>query len=241
MIDVAYLRAFRRAESVRLPITVGGRDIPRFGPGVLTTESQEIDAWEVEWEGEMWRCPRMPRRRRLEALVAYHRATERFGAGMVSNTVAASARRELGRIAVGTSAPAPVLVSPWAPPLRWFIAFDPEDRVGSMLFRTASPTAVTRLERVAGLIRGAGLPEALAAEHDDLASWIAGADGEMLELDYRETAGRLGEVGAVMDESVTEMQNSITALAAGDLQLATSWFATAMSRWAYAHAIGMSN
>lgn len=239
MIEVAYIRVYRPAEDVRLPVSTSGGDVPRLGKAILSTESQVADAWEVEWEGRRWRCPRSPRRRMLEAVVAYHRATERFGVGMISPEVADSARRELGRIAVGAPHPAPLLASPWAPPLRWFIAFHPDDVVHPMVLRTGTGRAVARLRRAGRLIRAAGLPDPLSDEPEQLAEWISAAGVGMVELDYREVGRHLDSLD--QDETVTDINEAIEALAKGDLEAATAAYAEALIRWADAQAIAFSS
>src|SRR5690606_3981687 len=123
MIAVAYLRVYRPADQVRLPVPTNGRDLPRLLGPTPPTESQRAAAWEVEWGGRRWRCPRAPRRRMLESLVAYHPAANRFGMSIIDVAEAESARSELIRIRAGVAEPASVMVSAWHPPLRWFVPF----------------------------------------------------------------------------------------------------------------------
>lgn len=232
MIEVAYLRMYRPAEEVRLPVTTGGGDVPRLGAAVLTTESQDVDAWEAEWEGRMWRCPRTPRRRMLESVVAHHRATERFGVGMIAEEVAATARRELARIRVGTPSPAPSMAAPWYPPLRWFVAFSPEDLVGPMLLRVAAATGRKRLEDAVETGRRVGLPSPLVDELADLAEWVRATRGGMLELDYARAGRSLDPVSAALDDTVSEVRSAVDCLERGEVAEAVSFYSLAMARWA---------
>src|SRR5690606_42103248 len=98
MIDVAYLRVYRPADQVRLPVTPNGRDVPRLMGPSLTTESQRADARAAEWGGRTRRCPRSPRRRMLDTLVACQQATNRFGLIIIVVSEAAAAIDELTRI-----------------------------------------------------------------------------------------------------------------------------------------------
>lgn len=238
MIDVAYLRVYRPADEVHLPAAGSGRDVPRLGAAVLTTESQAADAWEVEWGGVRWRCPRTPRRRMLESVVAHHRATERFGAGMIARGVADSAQRELSRIRSGVTTPAPSMTAAWCPPLRWFIAFDPDDVVEPMVLRTSLADAVERMDVAVETSREMGLPAVLVDELEELSGWLSAFGEGMVELDYRDVGGLLDPVDQAMDETVTEVNEAVAALADGDVESATSFYSRALGRWASAHAIG---
>lgn len=242
MIDVAYLRIYRPAEEVRLPVTAGPRDVPRLGEAVLTTESQRADAWEVQWQGRRWRCPRTPRRRMLECLVAHQQATERFGWGMIDRAVAESARRELSRLRTGAPGPSPVMTSAWHPPLRWFLMFSPTDTAQPMVLRTAVADAVSRLESAVAAMKRAGLPPMWVDEQRTLIDWLGAADGDgMVELDYRQVAQRLDPVDRALDDTISDVARSLEALERGDLDEATSRYTNALARWADAQAVAFSS
>lgn len=240
MIDVAYLRVYRPAEQVRLPVSVGSGDLPRLGVATLTTESQIADAWEVEWNGTAWRCPRVPRRRMLESLVAFHEATNRFGVGLIDGTVAEAARRELARIRRGVAEPPSVMVSAWHPPLRWFIGFVPEDSIEPMLLRSSLGKARDRVTEAVAAMRRAELPEMWIEDMGNLAQWLDafGAVG-MLELDYREVGWRLGST--LIDDTAFDVASAVDALLEGDVEQATRMYGSAMFRWAEAQAVAYSS
>ena len=242
MIDVAYLRVYRPAEEVRLPVADQWGDVPRLGQGVLTTESQTADAWEVDWDGRLWRCARTPRRRMLESLVAHQKATERYGVGMIDRSVADAARRELSRIRTGVARPAPVMASAWHPPLRWFIAFDPEDLVEPMVLRTRVAEALRRLEDSVDVMRQIGLPSMWIDEVSFLSEWLDAFDiDSMLELDYRQVARFLGPLDRPWDDTPADVAAAVAALAEGDISTATSRYTKAMARWHPAQSIGYSS
>lgn len=240
MIEVAYLRVYRPADQVRLPVAVGRGDIPRLSAATLTTESQRADAWEVEWRERSWRCPRVPRRRMLESLVAYHQATNRFGASIVDVGVAESARRELMRIRAGVGEPASVMVSAWHPPLRWFIPYVPEDVEEPMLLRKRLVEAVGRVGAAVDAMRDLELPAMWIDDLVSLQSWLEGFHGEaMLELDYSQVGWRLGPT--MIDDTSFDVASSVDALLSSDLETAGRCYSAAMFRWAEAHAVAYSS
>lgn len=242
MIDVAYLRVYRPAEEVRLPVTEAWGDVPRLGEAVLTTESQTADAWEAEWDGRLWRCARTPRRRMLESLVAHQQATERYGVGMIARPVADAAKRELSRIRTGVTRPAPVMASAWHPPLRWFIAFEPQETVDPMRLRTWVSLAIDRLEEAIDAMRQSGLPEMWIDEIVVLAEWLQCFGGDsMLELDYRDVVRHLDPLDRDWDETAADVAGSVESLAGGDVATATAKYTSALARWSSAQAIGYSS
>lgn len=240
MIDVSYLRVYRPAEKVRLPVGVGVGGVPRLGAATITTESQAADAWEVVWKGRIWRCPRAPRRRMLESLVAYHQATNRFGVGIIDGSIAEAARRELRHIRAGVAEPASVMVSAWHPPLRWFIAFRPAQLVEPMLLRSDLNDAVGRVSGTIADMRRQGLPGAWVEDLSGLGTWLEAFGGEgMVELDYRQVGWRLGP--DMIDDTVADIDASLAALAEGDLETATHCYSAALWRWAEAQAVAYSS
>lgn len=242
MIDVAYLRVYRPAEEVSLPVADHWRDVPRLGEAVLTTESQTADAWEVDWQGRRWRCARTPRRRMLESLVAHQQATERYGVGMIDRSVADAARRELSRIRTGVARPAPIMASAWHPPLRWFIAFEPEELVEPMVLRAKVADGHRRVEGSAEAMRRIGLPSMWIEEVASLAEWLAAfVDDSMLELDYRQVSRFLDPLELPWDDTAADVAAAAAALAEGDISVATSRYTRAMARWHPAQSIGYSS
>lgn len=240
MIDVAYLRVYRPAEEVRLPPVspVGAR--PRLGAATLITESAEADAWEIDWNGRQWRCPRTPRRRMLETVVAFDRATSRFGASLVAPDVVDSARRELRRIRAGAPEPSSVLVSAWHPPLRWFLGFVPTDLGEAMLLRSDLDAVLGRVSACVDAMRRLGLPAALSEEIAGLAEWMSGFRGEAaIELDYRQVGRRVGAIEA--DSTVERMHEAVASLIAGNIEEATRNYAAALALWAPAQLLAVSS
>jgi len=240
MIDVAYLRVYRPASQVRLPVTQGAGDVPRLNGATLTTESQRADAWEVEWEGQKWRCPRVPRRRMLESVVAHYQATHRFGRGIVDVRVAESARKELLRIRTGVGEPASVMVSAWHPPLRWFMPFIPDDTIEAMVLRKDLGKAVERVADAVSNMRRMELPSMWIDDLVSFHSWLESFQGAaMLELDYRQVGWRLGPT--LIDDTTFDVASAVDALAASDLDMAGHCYTAAMFRWAEAHAVAYSS
>lgn len=240
MIDVAYLRVYQPAAKVRLPVAEAGGRRPRLTDVIVLSESQTADAWEVEWRGRTWRCPRAPRRRMLESLVAFHKATSRFGVGIIDSGVAEAARRELSHIRSGMAEPAAVLVSAWHPPLRWFVLFTPTDQVEAMLLRTSMLEAVGRIAETVEAMRKAGLPEMWVEDLAGLESWLrAFPSSSMVELDFRQVGWR-HDSGAG-DETVVDVARAVQLMIEGELEASVETYGLAMMRWAGAQAIGYSS
>lgn len=242
MIDVAYLRVYRPAGEVSLPVAVAPPRAPTLGEAVLTSESQLADAWEVTWGGIQWRCPRAPRRRMLESVVAYQQATERYGVGMIDRSVAEAARRELLHIRTGVASPAPVLAAAWHPPLRWFLAFVPDDLAEPCILRASLGDAQDRVEERMVTMENLGVPTPIVDELIDMTEWMDSFDRDsMLELDYTQVIRHIDPVEAALDDTPGDMHRSALALEEGDLDTALSHYVLALTRWAPAQAIGISS
>jgi hypothetical protein len=89
---------------------------------------------------------------------------------------------------------------------------------------------------------GAGLPENLVTEINNLALWLNEFPPEaMLELDYAGVAEMFDPAALVIDESVADVWASIEALSEGNLEEAGRFYGELMSRWASAFAVSFSN
>ncbi|MDX1691041.1 MAG: hypothetical protein R3290_08475 [Acidimicrobiia bacterium] len=135
MTAAAYLRMYLPADLAerhpRHTVTEAGSTpiLTRSEFGVYT-ESPRDDAFVAEYEGRRYVCPRTPRLRMLEGLIAFRNAASAPTSTMlVPDPLADRASRELERIQ--RRAPAKrshILTSPFYVPLRWFGAFAPTER-----------------------------------------------------------------------------------------------------------------
>ena len=234
MIRAAYLRVYLPPDETgdwrphlrTLPV---GR-IVTLGNFGLSNESMIEDAFEVDHGGRRWICPRYPRLRMLEGLLAFRNSYPGMtGSLLAPEQVVVRAASELeGIYNERPQARSHILTSSWHVPLRWFAAFSPEERdvfdapdgVRSILYRTTMPAAMSRLDHAIS----EGFPE-----------------DALLELDYGTVAGLFGEGELAMDESAADVGSSLAALEREDLDEAGRYYAMAASRWAHAQFLMYSN
>lgn len=217
----------------------------------ITDESVRDDAFVIDIDGHRFVCPRHPRLRMLEGLLAFRNAYDPMTAStLVPEAVADRAADELRRIYQRyPDARSHILTSPFFVPLRWFSAFDPDERdlvtidgSLSIRYRTRVGAAVERLERVAEVLEGAGFDEVVVDMVADVIEWVRPfpADG-IVELDYGGVAELFSDTDLALDESAADIAASIDALESGDFDEAGEHYASAASRWAHAQALGYAN
>ena len=142
-----------------------------------------------------------------------------------------------------------ILTSPWQVPLRWFSAFDAEDRelydVGSdvsLRYRTDLEAAAERVSDAVEIIDRAGFDDSLVEVVEDLERWLRGfPEGSMLELDYASVASQFTAVELAFDESVAQIRESLDALDQLDFELAGEKYAEVAARWVHAQALAYVN
>ncbi|NND02445.1 MAG: hypothetical protein HKN91_06640 [Acidimicrobiia bacterium] len=249
MIRAAYLRVYSpsRHTEARLP-AVGpwGRNVVRADGHFMWAESDTDDVFTVDWKGERLICPRNGRLRMLEGILAFSNANP--GASLLPAAAVQRAADELARLKAG-STKSHILTSPWHVPLRWFSAFEPEQRdiydVGaevSVRYRTDLTEAIERVTRAVSVIDGAGFDSSIVEQVEDLERWLRGfPNGSMLELDYATVAELFSAVELAFDDSVQQVQESLDALDELDYETAGERYATVASRWAYAQALSYVN
>lgn len=259
MTRVAYLRVYLPLEILaseerrRWEFRVGPRrvdplpfiKVSDFG---LLSEPMGEDALLVEWSGRRYVCPRHPRLRVLEGVLAFHSAYP--GNLVVPEETVRRAALELERMRRRQPrARSHILTAPWHVPLRWFALFDPEERE---LYRTARGTSIRyrtlrrrgseRLGYAVEVLEEAGFDEEIIEEVESLKDWLMDFPGDALvELDYAGVAGLFGEGDLAVDESAAEVWASLEALERGDFEEATHHYTVAASRWAEAQAVTYSN
>lgn len=225
-----------------------GRSIVRVDGEFMWDEPTADDAFTAEWKGRTYACPRYPRLRMLEGVVAFWQ--DNPGSGLLSELAARRAAQELARIR--SEAPAArsyILSAAWHVPLRWFAAFKPGEREmytashgPSIRYRTSVRTAVRRMARAVEILEEAGFDDAVVDDVREVERWLRefSADG-MVELDYG-TVARLFDSGTlVLDESAAEVARSLEALKTYDYEEAGMAYAEVASRWAPAQALAYVN
>ena len=217
----------------------------------LSSESARDDAFVIDEDGRRFVCPRHPRLRMLEGLLAFRNAyADASVAPLVPESVADHAAHELERIhARFPGVRSHILTSPFAIPLRWFTAFEQSDRSLidegdrlSVRYRTTLSAGLRRLRRAVQVLAGAGFDEVIVDQVRDVAGWLEEFPRDaLLELDYGGVAELFDSTELALDESAAEVAASIDALARGDLDAAGEHYAAAASRWAHAHALAYAN
>ncbi|MGH8874579.1 MAG: hypothetical protein ACRDVM_04925 [Acidimicrobiia bacterium] len=258
MIKTAFLRVYLpvdRPEVARLeeaaphlPPTGTLRRLTEFG---LLSETMADDGWMAEWQGRRFVCPRQPRLRVLEGLLAIRNAYREIGGGLLIPE--ATARRAAAQLralhARRPDARSYILTSPWHVPLRWFVPFQPEERelidvTGgvSIRYRASRLEALERLETAFGVLEDVDMPDTITGELVELAAWLGDFPSEALvELDYGSVAGLFPEADLYLDDSVAEVWESLDALGRRDWETAGEHYLSVVTRWSRALAVTYSN
>ena len=93
----------------------------------LWAEPMGNDAFSVTWQGAKYVCPRYPRLRMLEGMLAFNNAFP--DAALIPRAELVAASEELSQLRDQSPAVrSHILTSPWHVPIRWFIAFLLEER-----------------------------------------------------------------------------------------------------------------
>ena len=186
-------------------------------------------------------CPRVDRR------FANARG---LGSGLIPEEAARAADSELRRYhQEHPGHRSHVLTSAWHVPVRWFTAFQPEDKEvyeveGSPRIRLRADLAVgrKRVGHALGVLRGLQVFQGPAEELAQLSEWIDSFPGEsMLESTTRQspTCSPLQEL--VFDDSVELVRRSIEALADGDMMTAGENYGRVVSRLGPAFSVTFSS
>lgn len=241
MIRAAYLRVYsptRFGEIRSVASSPWRRDVVKADGHFMWAESDVDDVFKVEWKGQTLTCPRNGRLRMLEGIVAF--SNSHPGASLLPAAEVQRAADELARMKAGKPrAKSHILTSPWQVPLRWFSAFDPDDRelydVGSdvsLRYRTDLELAVDRVTRAVEIIDRAGFDDGIVEMVEDLERWLKGfPDGSMLELDYASVAQQFSAVELAFDESVGQIRESLQALSDLDYETAGEKYAAVAAHW----------
>lgn len=251
MIRTASLRVY--LDEASTPV----RDLPEAPslPGALvaagvalTTERAGDDAYTAQWNGKIWRCPRTPKVRMLEGLLALRAASSQLGPPLFPQSAVEEARSELELLKQGTLGVSHILTSAWHVPIRWFVPFDPSAREvvdgpePTIRYRQSVGDGLLRLDLAVEILCRADIPPAITDEVGELQSWLSDfPESSMVELDYGSAARFFSDGDLAMDESVGDLWASIEALADGDWEAAGTRYGALVERWAVPMAVAYSN
>ncbi len=255
MIRAAYLRVYlpeRDAGTWDPHVDIGSDGRLTMGEIGVWRESLRNDAFVAEWDGRRWVCPRYPRLRMLEGLVAFRNAYPGIaGTALAPERTVRTAAEELERLYRSRpSARSYILTSSWHVPLRWFAAFEPaerefvERRDGSrtVRYRTGLAAAINRLDDAADVLDEAGFDEAIVEPVNDLRAWLDEFPLDaMVELDYGSVAASFSDADLALDDTAADIAASLAALRDDDFDRASEFYASAAARWSAAQALTFSN
>lgn len=245
MTKTAFLRVYTRSET-------GADDrVPKFVRtfGMLSESETDLD-WVADWKGRRLICPRNLRLRVLESTVAFANSFQGLGAGLIPEAAADAADRELRSYrAEHPEHRSHVLTSAWHVPVRWFVAFQPEQREvyevdGLPRIRYRSDISEVRrlLDRAIEALRKVGMVQGPTVEMAQLISWLEPfPDDSMVELDYGEVSDLFDPKDLVLEDSVALTQESVDALLDGDMLRAGELYGTVVTRWAHAYSVTFSS
>lgn len=250
MIRSSQLRVYMPVERVGAFAShpFGVRDVVRASGELMWAEPTTNDAFTVEWRGATYVCPRYPRLRMLEGIVAFWK--DNPGSTLLSELAARRARQELARMqAELPEARSYILSAAWYVPLRWFVAFDASEREmytgsrgPSIRYRTRVRAAVRRVARAVRVLDDAGFDDSVLDDVRELERWLREFAGDgMLELDYHDVAQLFDGATLVVDQSAAEIGRSLDALERYDYEEAGLAYAEVAGRWAPAQALSYVN
>ncbi len=249
MINTAYLRVYLPAERAGSwpPYTGDSQgDQLSMDGRFIWSEPLGSDAFVAEWNGSRYLCPRFPRLRMIEGILAFSGISPDLG--VLTDDEHAALIREL-EARRGTNTRSHILASPWHVPLRWFSAFSPSERelveaaTGlSIRYRTELGEAVDRVRWSAEVLDAVGFADQIVGQVRDLEEWItAFPAGSMLELDYGSVADDAASGDLAFDESAAEVRESLEALERGDAPAARDAYMRVAGRWAKRQAVMFAN
>jgi hypothetical protein len=253
MIPTSALRVYVTARTLPSHVVAEEAIMAPLRDGVygLLAESMEDDALVAEWNGVRFVCPRFPRLRVLEGVLAFHSAYSEIGGDLiVPERIAQRAAEELEKLRrFQPSARSHILTAPWHVPVRWFVIFDASERDiverggrTSIRYRTSLVQATDRVASALDTLRGVGMDDMVVEELDDLRSWLEDFPATaMVELDYGDVANLFAAADLVFDETAADLQASLEALDMDDLKAAGEHYGRAVNRWAPLMAVGHSN
>lgn len=250
MIVSAFLRSYLPKES--LPRyeehSDSTRGFFRGDENFLWREPVTDDAYSVTWRDQSYVCPRHPRLRMLEGVLAFSNAFP--DTRLIPQRELLDASTQLEQLRNESSAMRSyILTSPWHVPIRWFAAFVHEERElyeengqMSLRYRAALGDAQERVEHAAQIVDGAGFDPSITAQIRALVSWLQGfpADG-MVELDYASVGELFSEGDLVLDESVADTAASLSAVEQGNYEEAGLFYGNVARRWGRLQSLAFAN
>jgi len=251
MILSAYLRAYlphKGEVSFDEHVGSGLAAALRGNEHFLWKEAVGDDAFSVRWQDQTYVCPRYPRLRMLEGVLAFSNAFPDTALIPESEVVIAS--EELTRLRnQSASVRSHILTSPWHVPVRWFVAFFSDEREIyerdgsiSIRYRTSLGNARDRVSRAVQIVDGAGFDAGVVRQVQGLEMWLDGFPANaLLELDYAGVAGLFSEGDLVIDDSAADAAASLKAVELGNFEEAGEFYGVIARRWGPVQSLAFAN
>lgn len=253
MIKTSHLRVYLPADRLG-PLPEADTIVlcpPRDVTYAISAVPMSEDALVADWHDRRYLCPRTPRLRMLEGVLAVRHAYTNLGVGaVVPERVARDARAELERIHAETpSVRSHILTSAWHVPIRWFVPVlsATKEIVGEtaslrVRYRCDQRVAMANLDWAVEVLSGVEPMEHVVNEVRELRRWL----GEfpttaMVELDYGTVADMFSESELVMDDSADQIRIALVALERGQVATALRRYRRIVTRWAAPLSISASN
>lgn len=264
MVPASHLRIYRRIDAssleerdldgtgLRRSEGAGWRHLDFGGHSLgILKRSDRAPALVKEIGGVKYFCPQGTR---VQTLVGLLTARANFplevADAIVPEDAAALAAVELEKMGVEQpSLRAYMVTAPWHVPLRWFIAFDDEERsvvespsgVG-ITYLTGVSRAVERVVRGTEILERSDLADVVVDPVRELLGWLHEFDGDsFLELDYGEVSALFPPEELVLDHSAAEVWACLTALEAGDWEESGRRYSQLAEWWGRARGVGNAN
>ncbi|MEN8114091.1 MAG: hypothetical protein ABFS21_06855 [Actinomycetota bacterium] len=249
MIETAYLRVYVVGDEPDAARHVDADDRSmklRSDGRFIWGESLSEDAFVAEWSGTRYVCPRNTRLRMIEGVLAFSGSYPNLP--LITEDEREAFKAELSDLRAADRR-SHILASPWHVPLRWFGVFSESEREiyerGSGLgirYRTGLGEAIDRASWAVRVLEGAGFPGPVVGQVRDLERWLAEFPvSAMLELDYASVADRFSDGDLTLDESATDVRESLEALESGDGDASRRAYGRVAGRWADRQALTFTN
>lgn len=213
------------------------------------TEVEHAFAHRVD--GVTYVCPWRTRLRTWEAMTEFRRSLpDEIADAFFPKQAAEVAERELARLrSTEPDVKSHILSETWQVPLRWFLAFEGEERrlvlsgaERSVTYLTSMGNARRRVARALAILRRTVEDRPLVEGVEDLARWLEDYHPRSLvELDYGGLVSLFDDVDLEADESAADVAHAVASLADGDTDEATEAYARVATRWGAVRSVEVAN
>ena len=200
--------------------------------------------------GVTYVCPWRTQVRAWAAMTEFRRSMpDAIADAFFPRQAAEVAERELARWRSTTpEQKAHILSETWQVPLRWFLAFEGEERrlvlsgERSVSYLTTMSNARRRVARSLAILRRTIDDEQIVDGVEELAGWLEDYHPRSLvELDYGGLVSLFDDVDLESDESAADIQHAVACLANGETDEATEAYARVATRWGAVRSVEVAN